>query len=468
VQQPLPTRSMRVLLTGSNTPFGAALAAHLSAQEGCELRLTDRTEQPGDPRTRLPDPFWLSSLDDSESTHALLDGIDQVIHAEPISPTVTGALEGDAWCDISARCTYNLLHAAAELGVSRCICLSSMGVFNSVSTDYVTPGPNWAAQPRPCPAELGPHLAEFVCREFANSAAIRVAVARLGAPLDPDAIPVSDRPRYWVDLSSAVEQITTLLFSRPPPPEAGNGNSGFFVGGGISNMYHPHRQIFTISHHVAAELGGAEPPALPPIVPAGMKAPSVGNRVVLYGANGMMGPETVVALRDSYKVLVTDVASPQDKDQIQRLAEAGARIDFDGKQVSSAVVDITEKSSVWQAAEGASHLVICAVSRWQRRSSFDVNMKGVLNGITAAIAAGHDRFITTGPHWTLFGAQEQLMLNYGITEEAVPHPGAGLYGITKGACARPAVACLRADCVCVCVRVRVRVSPKGSASSWRE
>ena len=60
------------------------------------------------------------------------------------------------------------------------------------------------------------------------------------------------------------------------------------------------------------------------------------------------------------------------------------------------------------------------------------------------------------------------MLNYGITEEAVPHPGAGLYGITKGACARPAVACLRADCVCVCVRVRVRVSPKGSASSWRE
>ena len=98
-------------------------------------------------------------------------------------------------------------------------------------------------------------------------------------------------------------------------------------------------------------------------------------------------------------------------------------------------------------------LVVCAVSRWQRRSSFDVNARGVLNALTAAIACGephdycwgsglhssksaiacgHERFITTGPHWTLFGAQEQLALNYGINEENVPHPGAGLYGITKG------------------------------------
>ena len=45
--------SMRVLLTGCNTPFGSALAEYLSSLEGCELRLTDRTEQPGDPRTRL-------------------------------------------------------------------------------------------------------------------------------------------------------------------------------------------------------------------------------------------------------------------------------------------------------------------------------------------------------------------------------------------------------------------------------
>ena len=73
-----------------------------------------------------------------------------------------------------------------------------------------------------------------------------------------------------------------------------------------------------------------------------------------------------------------------------------------------------------------------AIPLWAGRSSFDVNARGVLNALTAAIACGHERFITTGPHWTLFGAQEQLALNYGINEENVPHPGAGLYGITKG------------------------------------
>ena len=120
--------------SGTNGRIAAtllALAEHLSALEGCELRLTDRTEQPGDPRTRLPDPFWLSQLDDSEATHALLDGVDQIIHAEPFAAGDM-PLEDDAWCDIPSRCTYNLLHAAAEVGVSRVICLSSMAVFNSV------------------------------------------------------------------------------------------------------------------------------------------------------------------------------------------------------------------------------------------------------------------------------------------------------------------------------------------------
>jgi len=81
----------------------------------------------------------------------------------------------------------------------------------------------------------------------------------------------------------------------------------------------------------------------------------------------------------------------EDQDQIERLAAAGDVIDFDGKQVVSAAVDIRDKASVWTAAEGSSHLVICAVSRWQRRSSFDVNMRGVMNGVTAAIAAGQSR-----------------------------------------------------------------------------
>ena len=52
------------------------------------------------------------------------------------------------------------------------------------------------------------------------------------------------------------------------------------------------------------------------------------------------------------------------------------------------------------AAEASSVLVVCAVSRWQRRSSFDVNARGVLNALTAAIACGepHDYCWGSGLH----------------------------------------------------------------------
>ena len=96
-----------------------------------------------------------------------------------------------------------------------------MSVFNSVDVRYVTPGPNWQARPRPTPAELGPHLAEFVCSEFANSDAVPVAVARLGEPLDdPDSVPLASRPRFWTATKTAVEAVSAMLFEQPPPPTA--------------------------------------------------------------------------------------------------------------------------------------------------------------------------------------------------------------------------------------------------------
>ena len=55
----------------------------------------------------------------------------------------------------------------------------------------------------------------------------------------------------------------------------------------------------------------------------------------------------MLALREDYKVVVTDIASPEDKDQIERLAAAGDPIDFDGEQVTSTVCDISDKASVW-------------------------------------------------------------------------------------------------------------------------
>ena len=50
---------------------------------------------------------------------------------------------------------------------------------------------------------------------------------------------LGERPRFWVATEQAVGEVASLLFEQPPAPDAGDGNSGFFVGGGTANMFHP-------------------------------------------------------------------------------------------------------------------------------------------------------------------------------------------------------------------------------------
>ena len=53
--------------------------------------------------------------------------------------------------------------------------------------------------------------------------------------------------------------------------------------------------------------------------------------------------------------------------------------------------------------EGTDAVVNLSVMRLDRKLAFDVNTKGVYNAILAAVAAKHDRFINTGPHFTVVG-----------------------------------------------------------------
>ena len=48
-------------------------------------------------------------------------------------------------------------------------------------------------------------------------------------------------------------------------------------------------------------------------------------------------------------------------------------------------------------------IVNCAVMRPDRRLAFGVNVLGTYNAISAAVAAGHRRFINTGPHFSIVG-----------------------------------------------------------------
>jgi len=75
-------------------------------------------------------------------------------------------------------------------------------------------------------------------------------------------------------------------------------------------------------------------------------------------------------------------------------------------------------------------VVNLSVMRLDRKLAFDVNTKGVYNAILAAVAAKHDHFINTGPHFTVVGTLYDDY-DFGISEDVPPHPGINLYSITK-------------------------------------
>jgi nucleoside-diphosphate-sugar epimerase len=69
----------------------------------------------------------------------------------------------------------------------------------------------------------------------------------------------------------------------------------------------------------------------------------------------------------------------------------------------SEILSITDAKGVAALAQETDAIVNCAVLRPDRRLAFYVNVLGTYNAISAAAAAGHRRFINTGPHFSIFG-----------------------------------------------------------------
>lgn len=134
-------------------------------------------------------------------------------------------------------------------------------------------------------------------------------------------------------------------------------------------------------------------------------------RVLLLGGNGFLGPHVVRELERDYDLLVTDMA-PVETNHPWR------------------VLDIADADAVRRAAAECDVVVNCSVQRHDRVGAFAVNTWGTLNGVRAAIEAGHRRFINTGPRFTVVGPS-YLEYDFGIREEVPPHPGTGLYALSK-------------------------------------
>ncbi len=134
-------------------------------------------------------------------------------------------------------------------------------------------------------------------------------------------------------------------------------------------------------------------------------------RVLLLGGNGYLGPHVVRELERDHQLVVTDVA-PIDTPH------------------PSQVVDISDWDQVRAAAEGTDAIVNCSVLRPDRKLAFEVNTRGTWNAVRAAVELGHERFINTGPRFTIVGPS-YLDCDFGIREEIPPHPGTSLYALTK-------------------------------------
>jgi len=187
---------MNILITGAATPLGQHLAAGLRAAH--QLRLTDRV--PVD--TDLD--FALSDLDHDDSTDQLVAGTDAIVH----QPYLPGEGDGEtAWIDASTRCTYNLLLAATQAGVQQVIYLSTLDLFLLYDEDMAV-SEEWRPRPSCQPDTLGPHLGEFIAREFAHAHALKVLIVRLGHVVTAEETREKPFDPMWVhvrDVAGAVQ-----------------------------------------------------------------------------------------------------------------------------------------------------------------------------------------------------------------------------------------------------------------------
>ena len=141
--------------------------------------------------------------------------------------------------------------------------------------------------------------------------------------------------------------------------------------------------------------------------------------VLLLGANGYMGPHVVRTLGPHHRMRITDVQPPPQ----DILRDFGDDHDFFD-------VDVTRPEQVLEAAEGCEAIVNFAVVRRDPAFAFHVNTLGCFHVMEAAVAHGIRRVINTGPHFTIAGPGYEHF-DHAISPDAPPHPGTGLYPLTK-------------------------------------
>jgi nucleoside-diphosphate-sugar epimerase len=335
------------------------------------------------------------------------------------------------WVDTCTRGTYDLLCAACDTGgvVERVVVLSTLDIFTAYPQAFKI-GADWQPRPSTNPEQLGPHLMEFVAREFARSSPLAVVIARLGHLDDAT-------QRFWVSGEAAMLQLVDVITTRGPVDVIpSHHRPGKYR---ILHVKDPTCDVLPVGQKLDVVAADAATAALAdPRLDTLESTPAVVGKVLLLGANGMLGPPVVNALGDDFALTVTDV-NPYGwragGDEI--VAGAANLVDLIKplynfhQPCKEEVVDIADADAVEKVSADVDATVNCAVLRPHPKLAFDVNTTGTYNAIRSAVANGHSRFINTGPHHTVIGGLYEDY-DYAISTDVPPHPGLDLYSLSKG------------------------------------
>ena len=190
-----------LLITSAASELARKLAAGLSAQHA--IRLTERKA------VRVEHEFVECALGHDSSTNDVVRGVEAIVHvAEPL-PEDTAEQQ----IDLTTRCTYNLLFAAAAEGVPLVVLLSTLDVMGGYDAN-LTVSETWRPRPAAEPRVLAKHLGEFTSREFARDGKTNVVVLRLGKVVRSEEVRNRPFDPLWVDERDVVQAVSLALASK--------------------------------------------------------------------------------------------------------------------------------------------------------------------------------------------------------------------------------------------------------------
>lgn len=154
-------RATRILLTGSRGGIGRFLS-HELPRHGYDIRGIDVAVADDDPADGSAD------IRDLAAVREAMRGMDVVVHAGAIP---NDRADGQLVMETNVQGTWNVLQAAAEEGVGRVVCFSSINAQGSVKgmrpTEYLPIDDDYPHHPM-TPYQLSKHLAEEMCRSYSE------------------------------------------------------------------------------------------------------------------------------------------------------------------------------------------------------------------------------------------------------------------------------------------------------------